>query len=108
MAVPTPADGRGRLPGEPDATNTAEAIAYTTYVDARTGGVLIREDLVDFDSDNPTWAVFPAAPPASVEAHRDPRDIWCLDPVHRAVTVRSGPGRPGGPGTSTSPPAPRP
>lgn len=81
VAVPTPADGpRAAYLVSLTAKNTAEAIAYTTYVDARTGGVLIREDLVDFDSDNPTWAVFPAAPPASVKAHRDPRDIWCLTP----------------------------
>ena len=34
-------------------------VAYATYVDARDGSILLREDLVDHDSDNPEWTVFP-------------------------------------------------
>src|SRR5262249_14445831 len=69
-----------------DATNLA---AYTSYVDARDGTVLIREDLVDFDSDNPTWAVFPATPPVDLASGVDPRVNWCLNSAPGCVrTVR--------------------
>ena len=52
---------------------------YATYVDARTGDVLLREDLVDHESDNPEWDVFPANPPADYSS-RDTRQRWCLTP----------------------------
>jgi len=50
---------------------------FTSYVDARTGDLLLREDLVDHDVDNPEWDVFPANPPADYSS-RDNRDRWCL------------------------------
>ncbi len=58
-----------------------DAEAVTTYVDARTAGVLFREDLVDHqqeDTDNPEWDVFPANPPADYGS-RDTRVRWCLE-----------------------------
>ncbi|MDP9794326.1 hypothetical protein J2S43_002838 [Catenuloplanes nepalensis] len=75
VAVPTPADGP-RTAFEVTATSTAGTpVAVTTYVDARTGGILVREDLVDADSDNPTWAVFPSTP-----NQRNQRALWCFEP----------------------------
>lgn len=53
-----------------------EQAAYATYIDARTGDVLLREDLVDHDVDNPEWDVFPANPPADYSS-RDNRVRWC-------------------------------
>ncbi|MBP2327684.1 hypothetical protein JOF56_008069 [Kibdelosporangium banguiense] len=50
---------------------------YTTYIDARTGQVLVREDIVDHHADNPEWEVFPANPPADYSS-RDNRVKWCL------------------------------
>ncbi|MFC0104960.1 M36 family metallopeptidase [Kibdelosporangium aridum] len=50
---------------------------FTTYVDARTGQVLVRENIVDHDSDNPEWDVFPANPPADYSS-QDNRVRWCL------------------------------
>ncbi len=44
----------------------AEAVLRTrvlSYLDGLTGAVLVRKDQVDYDSDNPKWAVFPASPP---------------------------------------------
>ncbi|GAA5199265.1 hypothetical protein GCM10023322_74540 [Rugosimonospora acidiphila] len=80
VAVPTPAEGpRAAYMVSLISTNTDAPTAYTTYVDARTGGVLVREDLVDFDSDNPTWAVFPATPPRTIPTGTDPRVHWCLN-----------------------------
>ncbi|GIH05505.1 hypothetical protein Rhe02_35720 [Rhizocola hellebori] len=55
----------------------AEPIAYSTYVDARDGTVLVRENLVDSDSDNPEWEVFPNTPKLDYSS-RDTRDRWCL------------------------------
>ncbi|GAA4707890.1 M36 family metallopeptidase [Phytohabitans rumicis] len=83
VAVPTPLDG-ARAAYAVTLTNTeaAEPIAVTTYVDGRTGKVLVREDLVDFDSDNPKWAVFPATP---TQQGRDTRVLWCLEQVGRCV-----------------------
>jgi hypothetical protein len=77
------------------AAGDAEPTGYTTYVDARTGRVLLREDLVDHhqqndgDGDNPEWAVFPANPPADYSS-RDTRVRWCLRPApgcERAVST---------------------
>ena len=49
-------------------------VGYTTYVDARTGKVLVRDNLVDFADDDPRWKVFPATPGPS----GDTRQLWCL------------------------------
>src|SRR5690349_8930516 len=49
-------------------------LGYTTYVDARDGRILVRENLVTFAEDDPHWKVFPATPPAS---GADTRQTWC-------------------------------
>ncbi|GAA0798583.1 M36 family metallopeptidase [Spirilliplanes yamanashiensis] len=48
-------------------------VGYTTFVDARDGSVLVRENLVNFAEDNPRWKVFPATPPGAA----DTRQLWC-------------------------------
>nr|WP_205861661.1 M36 family metallopeptidase [Planosporangium flavigriseum] len=81
VAVPTPTDGpRAAYSVTLISKETDEPTAYTTYVDARTGEILVRDDLVDHDSDNPEWAVFPATPPSSIAPGTDPRVHWCLNP----------------------------
>jgi hypothetical protein len=76
VAVPTPADGpRAAYEVTVESTRTAVPTALTSYIDGQTGAVLIREDLVDFDADNPKWAVYPATPPAA--AGVDQRVVWC-------------------------------
>ncbi|MFC7275762.1 M36 family metallopeptidase [Paractinoplanes rhizophilus] len=57
----------------------AEPVAYTTYVDARDGGVLLREDIVDADHDNAEWEAFPLSPPVDYSS-RDTRQTWCFAP----------------------------
>jgi hypothetical protein len=57
--------------------NGAAPVAYSTYVDARDGGVLVRENLVDSDSDNPDWEVFPNTPPTDYSS-TDTRQTWCF------------------------------
>ncbi|SEF79277.1 Fungalysin metallopeptidase (M36) [Nonomuraea solani] len=58
----------------------AEA-AYTTHVDAVSGGILTRENLVDHhqDPDNPRWEVFPANP-RDDHSSADTRQTWCFKP----------------------------
>lgn len=82
VAVPTPLDGpRSAYEVTLIGSDTDHPAAFTTYVDGITGDVLVREDLVDFDSDNPTWAVFPATPPRNLHPGQDPRVRWCGDPA---------------------------
>ncbi|MFB4266599.1 M36 family metallopeptidase [Nonomuraea sp. GTA35] len=58
----------------------AEA-GYTTHVDAVSGGIITRENLVDHhqDPDNPRWDVFPANPPGDYSS-KDTRQTWCHAP----------------------------
>ncbi|MFC4021942.1 M36 family metallopeptidase [Micromonospora sp. GCM10011542] len=82
VAVPTPLDGaRAAYEVTLIGADTDHPAAFTTYVDGITGQVLVREDLVDFDSDNPSWAVFPATPPRDLGPGQDPRVRWCGDPA---------------------------
>ncbi|WP_435206455.1 M36 family metallopeptidase [Micromonospora sp. bgisy143] len=82
VAVPTPLDGpRAAYEVTMIGADTDHPAAFTSYVDGSTGKVLVREDLVDFDSDNPSWAVFPATPPRDLAAGQDPRVRWCGDPA---------------------------
>ncbi|HEV2783482.1 MAG TPA: M36 family metallopeptidase [Actinophytocola sp.] len=68
-----------------------ELTGYTTYIDARTGQVLVREDIVDqhYAPENPEWDVFPANPPPD-NSTRDTRVTWCFTPApgcERAVAT---------------------
>ncbi|MFG1704438.1 M36 family metallopeptidase [Nonomuraea sp. M3C6] len=55
-----------------------EAAAYTTNVDAVSGAILTRENLVDhFDPDNPRWEAFPSNPRDDYSS-RDTRQTWCF------------------------------
>jgi extracellular elastinolytic metalloproteinase len=77
-AVPMPGDrARAAYQVVVQSSDAAEFTAYTTYIDARTGKVLVRENNVDHDADNPEWDVFPANPPADYST-QDTRVTWCL------------------------------
>ncbi|WP_433440441.1 M36 family metallopeptidase [Nonomuraea sp. CA-141351] len=55
-----------------------EAAGYTTHVDAVSGAILVRENLVDhFDPENPHWAAFPSNPRDDYSS-RDTRQTWCF------------------------------
>ncbi|MBO0868697.1 MAG: M36 family metallopeptidase [Micromonosporaceae bacterium] len=91
VAVPTPTAGnRAAYQVTIIGKDTADPSAYTTYVDGITGAVLVREDLVDFDSDNPEWAVYPASPPQGTLTG-DPRVVWCLTATAGCVRQVSDP-----------------
>ncbi|MFC0006572.1 M36 family metallopeptidase [Micromonospora siamensis] len=55
----------------------AEPAAYSTYVDARDGSVLVRQDLVDHEADNPQWDAFPNSPRTD-HSSADTRARWCF------------------------------
>jgi len=80
-------DDRGVVPAYETYFNEqragGELIGLRQFIDARTGDLLLREDVVDEASDNPTWLVFPSNPPAALDEFpwnypsADTRDLWC-------------------------------
>ena len=79
VAVPTPVDGnRAAWEVTLIGKESSEPTAFTTFVDGTDRSVLVREDLVDYDSDNPQWAVFPANPPSKSNPRHDDRVTWCF------------------------------
>ncbi|QFZ19008.1 M36 family metallopeptidase [Saccharothrix syringae] len=76
-AVPVP-DGPARAAYQ--VVLVGQETGTTSYVDARTGALLVREDLVDHQSDDAGWDVFPANPPADYSS-RDTRVRWCAERV---------------------------
>ena len=75
VAVPTPRQGV-RPAWLTQLIDTRMPLGVATYVDALTGATLVRESLVDFAADNPTWDVFPASPPIDYSS-TDTRETWC-------------------------------
>ena len=71
----------------------ADPEAYTTYVDARDGGVLVRESIVDHDSDNPSWDAFPSSPPLTYSS-ADTRRTFCWTPRRGCDETVSSPASP--------------
>jgi len=71
----------------------ADPIAYTTYVDAIDGGILVRENLVDSDSDNPAWDAFEDTPPLDYSS-TDTRKRWCFLPAGGCDEAIGGPASP--------------
>jgi extracellular elastinolytic metalloproteinase len=78
VAVPTPTDGV-RVSYETFViNNVAEPVAFTHYIDAVTGDVLIRSHAVDhLQADDPSrWTVFENTPPMDYSS-TDSRVLWC-------------------------------
>jgi extracellular elastinolytic metalloproteinase len=65
-----------------DGVRSDRPIAVRNLVDARTGQVLLREDLVDYESQqaepDPRWKAFPASPPLD-HSSNDTRQTWCWE-----------------------------
>ena len=87
VAVPTAQGARSAY--QVTLIDAARPAAVTSYVDARSGEVLIRENLVDHDTDNPRWAVFPATPPGDYSS-TDTRQQWCFAPAPGCDFVAGG------------------
>jgi hypothetical protein len=81
VAVPTAAQGaRAAYDVFIMGGDAAAPVAVSSYVDARDGSLLVREDLVDYDVDNPEWEVFPNTPPVDYSS-TDTRVRWCFEPA---------------------------
>jgi extracellular elastinolytic metalloproteinase len=93
VAVPTPAGARAAYNVLIVGGDAAQPVGFSSFVDARDGSLLVREDLVDYDAENPEWEVFPHTPPADYSS-TDTRVRWCFAP---------GPGCDEVVGTSASP-----
>ncbi|SDS34543.1 M36 family metallopeptidase [Actinoplanes derwentensis] len=95
VAIPTPDQGaRAAYQVALGAGLTsADPVAYTTWVDARNGGILVRENIVDHDADNPEWDVFPNSPRTDYSS-RDTRQRFCWTPQRGCDEAVSGPASP--------------
>ena len=80
VAVPTAQDGN-RPAHEVIVIDAAagDPLGVASFVDGRTGDVLVRDDLVDYLADNPTWDVFRSAPSMDYSS-ADTRELWCWQP----------------------------
>jgi len=78
VAVPTPLHGI-RAAYQTFLVDTAAALAFTHFVDARTGDVLIRLNEVDHAGE-PKWDLFPAYPALNYSS-ADTRETWCWEPA---------------------------
>ncbi len=78
VAVPTPTDGTRAAYETFVINNVAEPVAYTHFIDAVTGDVLIRSHAVDhLQEDDPSrWTVFENTPPMDYSS-TDSRVVWC-------------------------------
>jgi extracellular elastinolytic metalloproteinase len=78
-------------------TRSGTAIGYSHVVDARTGRILARENVVEHAADNPKWLVFPGYPHSGLDEYpwnypsSDIRDLWCWlhDPGCQYLPSRS-------------------
>jgi extracellular elastinolytic metalloproteinase len=79
VAVPTPSGARAAYNVLIVDGDAAQPVGVSSFVDARDGNVLVREDLVDHSEDNPEWEVFPNTPPVDYSS-TDTRVRWCFAP----------------------------
>ena len=80
VAVPTPTGARAAYNVLVVDGTAAVPVGLSTFVDARDGSILVREDLVDSDTDDPEWEVFPQSPPVDYSS-TDTRSRWCFTPL---------------------------
>jgi extracellular elastinolytic metalloproteinase len=58
--------------------NNGGPLGVMSYVDARTARVLLRDDLVDQETDPSKWKVFRASPSLDFSS-ADTREVWCWE-----------------------------
>jgi hypothetical protein len=79
VAVPTTTQGaRAAYAVTLMASTGADPLGVQSYVDARTGQVLVRDDLIDYLADPSKWKAFPANPPLDYSTS-DTRQLWCWE-----------------------------
>ena len=98
VAVPTPTEGvKAAFEVNVVRVGGGEALAYTSFVDARTGRVLVRHSRVDHHvpaapagGSNPRWKFF-AAYPTPDYSGVDNRVVGCWEPAAGCDVVLAGP-----------------
>ncbi|HKE74640.1 MAG TPA: M36 family metallopeptidase, partial [Acidimicrobiales bacterium] len=80
VAVPTPTGARAAYNVLVIDGAAAVPVGLSTFVDARDGSILVREDLVDSEAGDPEWEVFPLSPPVD-HSSTDTRSRWCFTPL---------------------------
>jgi extracellular elastinolytic metalloproteinase len=79
VAVPTPTGVRAAYNVLIIGRDAGQPVGFSSFVDARDGSLMVREDLVDHDVENPEWDVFPDTPPVDYSS-TDTRVRWCFAP----------------------------
>jgi extracellular elastinolytic metalloproteinase len=74
-AVPIP-NGPARPAYQAIVADPDEGLGASVFIDAVTGELLLRESLIDFAADDPTWDVFRSYPPLDYST-TDTREVWC-------------------------------
>jgi extracellular elastinolytic metalloproteinase len=80
VAVPTASGARAAYNLLVIDGDAVEPVGLSTFVDARDGSILVREDIVDYATDDPEWEVFPLSPPVDYSS-TDTRVRWCFAPL---------------------------
>ena len=92
VAVPSP-DGNAVPAWEVAVMDSDAALGFSEFVDAVSGEVLLREETVDYLSDNPHWRAFPAYPALDYSS-TDTRDLWCWTAAAGCELVLQNPSSP--------------
>ena len=96
VALPVPEGARSAWQVVISPSSEGEVEGYASYVDAVTGEVLLREDLVDHAADDPSWKALHEQPAGRLLEHRHPHHVepdGHAVPARRCATPR--PARPG-------------
>jgi extracellular elastinolytic metalloproteinase len=77
VGIPTPTDGV-RQAYEVLLMDVVDVdpLGATSYVDAESADLLVRDGIMQYAADNPAWKVFPASPPLDYSS-TDTRQLWC-------------------------------
>jgi extracellular elastinolytic metalloproteinase len=79
VAVPTPTNGV-RPAWEVIVSGQSGDVSVQSYVDAASGALLARQNLIDYAVDDPAWLAFRAYPNLDY-ATTDTRQAWCWTPA---------------------------
>ena len=92
VAVPTPENGV-RPAWEVLVSAAADDVSVQSFIDAGTGALLDRENLIDYATDDPQWKAFRAYPSLDYSS-TDTRELWCWTPAPDCALVLQNPSSP--------------
>ena len=71
----------------------ADDVSVQSFIDAGTGALLDRENLIDYATDDPQWKAFRAYPNLDYSS-TDTRELWCWTPAPDCALVLQNPSSP--------------